>query len=518
MSEPLIAVRGLQVTAGHTVLVDEVNLDVHAGEIVTLFGPSGAGKTTIATAIAGVAVAGNVVAGSIRYRGPRDSVRIGYLPQHAASTLNPARKVGTALAELARLRRRQLGLPRTDRVTPRRHIADILAAAAFEVSDDALGPLLGKYPFQFSGGERARLALAQVLMSDPDVLVVDEPTVGLDPLGRAALLTGLERLRSTNKAVVLVTHDTVAVERVSDRTLFVRAGRLHGSGQPVPSAAPPERGAPPDSPPILRLRDITVSQRRSRVLQNVDLDLHRGEMVAMIGVSGAGKSTIGRTIAGLVTPDSGRVVLDGVPLGPLRRRSRAHIAAVQYVWQESAPSFDPRRTVLDQVAATAVRLRGVDRAAAREQARILLRDLGIDAQQALRYPAGLSGGQLQRAALARALGAEPEVLVCDEITTALDAPLARRILEHLDRYRHRTGAAVLVISHDLRSHLDRADRIVMVDGGQVIETGTPSDTHRPDVHPVLSEFLAAEDPNHSAAVRIPNYQSTREETVKAQPT
>ncbi|MFI1235967.1 ABC transporter ATP-binding protein [Nocardia salmonicida] len=518
MAEPLIAVRGLQVTAGHTVLVDEVDLDVHAGEIVTLFGPSGAGKTTIATAIAGVAVAGNVVAGSIRYRGPRDSVRIGYLPQHAASTLNPARRIGTALAELARLRRRQLGLPRTDRATLRRHIADILTAAAFEVSDDALGPMLGKYPFQFSGGERARLALAQVLMSDPDVLVVDEPTVGLDPLGRATLLTGLARLRGADKAVVLVTHDTVAVDRVSDRTLFVRAGRLHDSEQPVPSGASPERSAPPVSPPVLRLRDITVSQRHSRVLHGVDLDLHRGEMVAMIGVSGAGKSTIGRTIAGLVTPDGGRVVLDGLPLGPLRRRSRAHIAAVQYVWQESASSFDPRRTVLDQVAATAVRLRGVDRATARDQARTLLQNLAIDAQQALRYPAGLSGGQLQRAALARALGAQPEVLVCDEITTALDAPLARRVLEHLDHYRHRTGAAVLVISHDLRSHLDRADRIVLVDAGQVIQTGPPSATPRPDVHPVLSEFLAADDPNHSAAARIPSHRSARKEAVKAQPT
>ncbi|MFD6450292.1 ABC transporter ATP-binding protein [Nocardia sp. NPDC060220] len=501
MAEPLISVRALRVTAGRTVLVDDIDLDVCAGEIVTLFGPSGAGKTTIATAIAGVAVAGTVVAGTIRCPGPRSSVRIGYLPQYAASTLNPARRIGTALAELERLRRRRLGLPRTDRATRRRHIADVLTAAAFEVSDHTLATMLGKYPFEFSGGERARLALAQVLMSDPDVLIVDEPTVGLDPLARAALLTGLDRLRRTGKAVVLVTHDTVAVDRVSDRTLFVRAGRLHDSDRPAPVAAPPRRRASAVSPPVLRLRDLAVSHRRSRILRGVDLDLHSGELVAMVGVSGAGKSTIGRTIAGLVGPDSGHVLLDGEPLAPLRRRSRAQIAAVQYVWQESAASFDPRRTVLDQVAATAVRLRGVDRDTARRHAHELLNDLGIDARQALRYPAGLSGGQLQRAALARALGAEPDVLVCDEITTALDAPLTSRILEYLDSYRHRTGAAILMITHDLRTHLHRADRIVMVDAGRVIETGAPAESCADQPIPILSGFLAADEVGHTRRLR-----------------
>ncbi|TCJ96447.1 ABC transporter ATP-binding protein [Nocardia alba] len=498
MTEPLISVRALRVSAGRTVLVDDIDLDVHAGEIVTLFGPSGAGKTTIATAIAGVAVAGTVVEGSVACRGPRDSVRIGYLPQHAASTLNPARRIGTALAELVRLRRHRLGAPRTDRATRRRHLADVLMAAAFNVPDEAIGAVLGKYPFEFSGGERARLALAQVLMSDPDVLIVDEPTVGLDPLARAALLTGLDRLRGLGKAVVLVTHDTVAVEQVSDRTLFVRAGRLHDSALPAPPAQSPPRRATRSTSPVLSLRDIVVSQRRSRVLHGVDLELYRGELVAMIGVSGAGKSTIGRAIAGLVTPQGGRVMLGGEPLPPLRRRSRAHIAAVQYVWQESAASFDPRRTVLDQVAATAIRLRGLDRDTARHRARALLDDLGIDERQAGRYPAGLSGGQLQRAALARALGAEPEVLVCDEITTALDAPLTDRILEYLDAYRHRADAAILMITHDLRIPLDRADRIVTVDAGRVTEVDVSADP----ADPILSRFLAADEVGHQRA--IPN--------------
>ncbi|MFE3542613.1 ABC transporter ATP-binding protein [Nocardia sp. NPDC059177] len=499
MTEPLISVRGLRVTAGTAVLIDAADLEIGAGEIVTLFGPSGAGKTTLATALAGIPVTGTTVTGQVRRRA---AIRVGYLPQDAAATLNPARRIGTALGELARLRARRLGLPRPGRAQLRRRLAATLAAAAFDLDATDLDALARRYPFEFSGGERARLALAQVLTFDPDVLVMDEPTVGLDPIARATLLTGLTALRDTGTAVVLVTHDAAAVEQVGDRTLFVRDGRVHTTGDLPEVPAMGERAPRPPATPVLRLREVSVTHRGAPTLHGIDLELHPGELLAMIGVSGAGKSTIGRCIAGLVTPAGGEIQLDAQRLPPLRRRGKAQIAAVQYVWQESAASFDPRRTVLDQVAATAIRLRGTDRGAATSQAITLLTELGIEETQARRYPAGLSGGQLQRAALARALGAQPRVLVCDEITTALDQPLAQRVLDHLDDYRHRHGAAILSISHDLRGQLDRADRVAVVDAGRIVDLGTPAELRSRPAGTIPAGLLAVDARPTRAAGRI----------------
>ncbi|WP_194289671.1 ABC transporter ATP-binding protein [Nocardia macrotermitis] len=449
--------------------MEDIDLEVRAGEILTLFGPSGAGKTTIACVLAGIDRPEVAVSGEIR-RG--NSTRIGFLPQYAAATLNPARRIGAALGELVGLHHARPERRRDRRALRRELVAQALSAAGFQ--DDAGDRITRRFPHEFSGGERARLALAQVLACEPDVVVVDEPTVGLDPIARAALLSGLVALRRSGKAVVLVTHDRLAVAQISDRTVFARRGRLvEDEPADPPASARPARS--PVGEPVLRVRNVSVTLRNSAILHEIDLDLRRGELVGMIGASGAGKTTIARCVAGLVGPSAGSIELDGDPIPVLRKRSRAQIAAVQYVWQESAASFEPRRTVLDQVAATAVRLRGLDWAAAREQAAETLHNLEITADQAARHPTALSGGQLQRAALARALLAHPRVLICDEITTALDHPLAQRILTHLDRIRHNTGTAVLLITHDPATHLNRADRLTMVSNGRILATGTPQD-------------------------------------------
>lgn len=523
----VISVRGLTVRAGADVLVEDIGFDVAAGRIVTLFGASGAGKTTIAAALAGVDRPGVTVTGEIR----RDA-RVGYLPQNAAATLNPARRIGAALGELVGLRHSRAGTWRQRRAERDYLVRQALSSAAFELNDVSSAGVLRKFPHEFSGGERARLALAQVLACEPEVLVVDEPTVGLDSLARTNLLAGLNGLRCAGKAIVLVTHDPLVVDQLSDRVLHIRAGRLAGveervssvGGDDVSSLAGErvsihsggnasvlmrkgttgvagesvsggvremasvlagEEGSGcveagvvdgvSEGRVVLEVRDVVVRLRGSAVLREVGLVLREGELVAMIGVSGAGKTTVARCIAGLTATERGAVLLDGVPMPLLGRRTRAQIGAVQYVWQESASSFDPRRTVVDQVAATAVRLRGLDRPTARAAALDMLEDLGIAAAQALRHPAALSGGQLQRASLARALQARPRVLVCDEITTALDRPLAARILDYVDDYRRSTGAAVLSIGHDLRSQLGRADRVALVDGGRIAAFGTPDE-------------------------------------------
>lgn len=485
---PLISVRALGARANGVVILREIGFDISPGEILALFGPSGAGKTTIATALAGAPTSGIELSGEIR-RAP--GVRIGYLPQHAASTLNPARRVGAALGELVAVQHRRTGGGRLRASERRARILWLLAAAAFDLDHRALGATLRKYPFEFSGGERARLALAQVLAGRPDVLVVDEPTVGLDSLARAALLDGLLGSRSAGTAVVLITHDEFAVERLADRTLFVRDGRLvpDGSVESAPVRRPVT--APAATEPALRIRDLTVRRRGRPVLDRIDLDLHSGEHLGLVGVSGAGKTTLARCIAGLTRPDAGEIVAWGERLPVLRRRSRRQLADIQYVWQESAASFDPRRGVLDQVAATGTGLCGMTRAGARAAATDLLAGFGIDESRAIRPPAGLSGGQLQRAALARALLARPRVLLCDEVTTALDELTARQILDRLDDYRERTGATLVSISHDLRGRLDRCDRIALLDRAAIAEIGPPADLVEHPRTEILTRLLRA---------------------------
>ncbi|GAA3525062.1 ATP-binding cassette domain-containing protein [Amycolatopsis ultiminotia] len=455
MAEPVITVERLSAHAGEVPILRNVSFTVHAGEAVTLFGPSGSGKTTVAMAVAGLVRPGVIVHGDVG-----SPARTGYLPQQAAETLNPARRVGRALGELAGLR-----APRTSRAQRRARVIQVLRAVAFEGDLDGL---LRRYPFAFSGGQRTRLALAQVLATRPEAIVLDEPTTGLDEASKAGLVRQLGVLVRSGVAMLLVTHDPDVVAGLDTRVLSVHDGTVTPSaGLPARPVLAVRTPVPRSPAPAAELRDVSVRYGPTTVLAGIDLTLYPGETVGLVGASGAGKSTVARCLAGLERPSRGTVLAEGAVLPPLRKRTRQQLASWQYVWQEAASSFDPRRTVADQVAATATRLRGRSPAEALQEARELLAELGFTGAQAGRYPPGLSGGQLQRAALARALLAHPRVLICDEVTTGLDAHLATRILDHLDGYQRRTGAAVLSISHDRQVLAGRADRVVTVEAGRL---------------------------------------------------
>ena len=478
----LIEVRGLTARAGESVLVDGVDLTVPAGGVTALVGPSGSGKTTTALALLGEAAPGVRLRGTVKVDGApvvdelgvtRDAAMlrgrvIAYMPQHPGSALNPARRTGAVLRELA-------GLHRPG--TPRGETAEAALDQAQLPSDKGV---LRRFPHQFSGGQRQRVALAQVLACGPRALILDEPGTGLDTVTRMGVADQIAALAQDGMAVLLLSHDHDLVRALADRVVLLDDGRVVGEGTPadvLPVRPVPARAEDDDAPsdtPRLDVAELTAwlrPGRRGEVLHDVSLALAEGECLAVVGPSGSGKTTLARCVAGLHERHSGRVTLDGTPLPPHRRRDRTQKRRVQYVWQEVRGSFDDRRTVLDQVARTAVRLRGRPRADAAREAADLLERLGVAPETARRPPTELSGGELQRAAFARAVLAEPDVLVCDEITSALDDDATLLVLAEVARLRRERSVSVLWIGHDLRLLLAVADRVIVLESGAIIAAG-----------------------------------------------
>ncbi|TWD79052.1 peptide/nickel transport system ATP-binding protein [Kribbella amoyensis] len=478
--DAVVRVRGLAARAGDTILVDGVDFEVRPGEVTALVGASGSGKTTSALALLGehgdrVALSGQVeVAGSVvvddngptAHAAPMRGRVVAYMPQHPGSALNPARRIGAGLRELAKLHH-----PGSDVVPEALRAAQVPADRA----------TLRRFPHQFSGGQRQRIALAQALTCRPRVLVLDEPSTGLDSITRLQLVTELRELAGAGLAILLLSHDLDLVRALARSVVVLDAGRVAESGgiEVLPAAAAriAGPGTPARTEPLLKAMNVSASLRprgRDPILREVDLDVSPGTCVGVVGRSGSGKTTLARCLAGLHERFTGELTLDGTPLPVLRKRSLEQNRRVQYVWQEVRGSFDERRPVADQVARTASRLRGVSPAKARAEAVAVLARLGVAEAIASRPPSRLSGGELQRAALARALLAQPDVLVCDEITTALDDRGTELVVELLLELKDQ-GTALVWIGHDLGLVAAVSDHLLVLDAGRVIEQGPPGE-------------------------------------------
>ncbi|WP_063783013.1 ATP-binding cassette domain-containing protein [Streptomyces sp. XY431] len=465
MTDPLVTVDGLRVEVAGRLLVDGVSLRVHPGKVTALLGASGSGKTTTGLALLGEYPDGAVVTGRIEV--PTGAV--GYIPQQPAAALNPARRVGALLRDVARLR---AGGP-----------ADVREALRRAQLDDPDG-VLRRYPHQLSGGQQQRVVLAQALLLGARVIVADELTTGQDPLTKRRIVDELSSVVRHGIGVLLLSHDLDVVRELADEVVVLRDGRVVGAGPADQILHAHEGGllrAPATAPPRTaeRTRPVLVVEALDaahpggvRVLHRIGLDVSPGECLALLGRSGSGKTTLGRCVAGLHSRHQGVVSLDGRPLAPsLRDRSRHDLAAVQYVFQDARASFDEYRPVLDQVARAAVRLRGTSRGEATRLARQLLVELGLPVASAARRPAGLSGGELQRAALARALAASPRVMVCDEITSGLDVRTRYAVLDLLAALRERSDLALVLITHDHAAARALADRVVVLEHGRIIDEG-----------------------------------------------
>ncbi len=528
--EPLLSVQGLVVSwraadgQAHRV-VDGVSFDLAPGETLGIAGESGSGKSTIARALLGHMRAGSVVeAGAVRLGG-RDLValpaaalaqlrgrEVAMVPQNPLSSLTFHLRAGAQVEEVLR-HRAGLG-----RVAARQRALELLAEMGLPEPER----LAQRYPHQLSGGQRQRVVLACALACDPALLVLDEPTTALDKTTEAQVLDLIRRLRRARRgAMVIVTHDLNVVAGICDRVLVMQHGKAVEAG-PVGRvfAAPREAytrlllgaalrmegGAAPQAAPGAPLLDAeALGFRYARpspllrrpaggppTLADVSFTLRRGEVLGVIGESGSGKTTLGSLVSGLIAPDSGALRFDGDALaGRAADRSVAQRRRIQMVFQDPLSSLNPRRRVGEQVIRPLRLFHGLDRRRAAARAALLFEELGLEAGLLERFPRQLSGGQQQRVAIARAFAAEPDLLVCDEITSALDASVQAQLLDQLAAMQRRAGTALLLITHDLSVVWRMAGRVLVMQAGRILEQGETARVFRAPAHPYTAGLLAA---------------------------
>lgn len=450
------------------VLLPATTAQIHAGRITALMGASGSGKTTLLRALIGHLPAGATTTGSIDVLGrsphrlPAEDLRalrrttVAYVGQDPGSALDPRMTVRRLVAELA-----------TD--PGEEAVLELLAECRLPVD----AGIAGRRPTALSGGQQRRVALARALARAPKLLLLDEPTAGLDPVIRDEIAHLLRHLAtSRDLAVVIATHDPHLVKACADHTV-----RLTPKTRPVLRArvaAPLTTDHPGTDGLSAHAVDAVFGDGRLRrpVLSGVTVRAAPGAATAVVGPSGSGKTTLLRVLAGLHPLHTGHLTLDGRPLAArVRRRSREQQRRIQLVPQNPLAALNPRHTVGRQLARPLRLYAGLPRSARAERVTELLAQVGLPAGHALRYPGELSGGQRQRVSIARALAAGPDVLLCDEVTSALDADTAAGIMELLTSLRaeHRTTLVVVSHEHDLVARY--TDTVHLLDAGRVLDSG-----------------------------------------------
>ena len=508
-----------------TSIVKGVSFNVKRGEVVALIGESGSGKTTIALSALGYTKPGlEFTSGEVRLHS-RDVIsmpseekrlicgrKVAYLAQSAAATFNPAMTIGEQVTESAIIHGQLLKEDAENR-------AEELYRALELPEPDRLGK---RYPHQVSGGQLQRLMAAMALCGNPDLLVLDEPTTALDVTTQIEVLKAFKSvIKQEGSAAIYVTHDLSVVAQIADEIVVLYAGEVqeHGSAEQVVSSPnhdytrrlmkavrPPPAAGQGDNieksdieVPVLELKNIYAGYGKTRagspkvsVLENINIKINKGQTVGVIGESGCGKSTMARVMSGLLPASQGNVLLRGENLNSdLKNRSRSELQKIQFVFQMADTALNPRQRI-DQILGRPLEfylgLRGGEK---RKRIAELLEMVELPHDFTGRYPDELSGGQKQRINLARALAAEPEVLLCDEVISALDTIVGANIIELLKQLRRNTGVSFVFISHDLSTVASFADHIVVLYAGKVVDQGTVDDVLSPPYHPYTRLLISS---------------------------
>ncbi|RWA72767.1 MAG: ATP-binding cassette domain-containing protein [Mesorhizobium sp.] len=504
-STPLLDIRNLRIEATvyppgeapRTItLVHEVSLTLEKGKVLGLIGESGAGKSTIGLSSMAYGRGGVRITGGEVILNGRDILKAGangvralrgrevcYVAQSAAAAFNPAHKLIDQVVEAALLHG-----------TATRAEAEKRAVALFKKLSLPNPETIGeRYPHQVSGGQLQRVMTAMALCSEPDLIVFDEPTTALDVTTQIDVLAAIkDAIRDTHVAALYITHDLAVVAQVSDEIMVLRHGRLvewGGTRQIIKEPRQEYTNAlvsvheiehqeqQPGTAPMLSVKNVTAAYGGGhvKVLKNVSVDIFPGQTLAVVGESGSGKSTLARAITGLLPPEQGSVVFDGRTLGNrLADRPKEDLRQLQMIYQMADVAMNPRQTVGTIIGRPLEFYFGMKGRERDKRVAELLDEIEMGKGFIDRYPAELSGGQKQRVCIARSLAAKPKLIICDEVTSALDPLVAHGILKLLLNLQQVEKVAYLFITHDLATVKSIADSIAVMYRGEVVRYGSKS--------------------------------------------
>ncbi len=502
MSEPLLKVRDLKIGATvyppgekpHDIeIVHGVSFDLMPGKVLGLIGESGAGKSTIGLSSMAYGRGGVKITGGEVWVNGRDILKsklgdirklrggeVTYVSQSAAASFNPAKTIMEQVIEAS-----------VEQGKFSRRNAEARARALFAKlglpDPDNIG---SRYPHQVSGGQLQRCMTALALCPEPDLVVFDEPTTALDVTTQIDVLMAIkEAIRDTGVAALYITHDLAVVAQVSDDIMVLRNGDMveYGSVDQIINRPQEEytqalvsvrsiehEEKSPTAEPVLSVRNITARYKGTKfdVLHNVNVDLYPGQTLAVVGESGSGKSTLARVITGLLPPREGEISFAGRTLTPdFKHRTREDLRELQMIYQMADVAMNPRQTVGTIIGRPLEFYFGLRGAEKKKRIIELLDEIELGEKFIDRYPAELSGGQKQRVCIARALAAKPKMIICDEVTSALDPLVADGILKLLLNLQKIENVAYLFITHDLATVRAISDNIAVMYKGKVQRYG-----------------------------------------------
>ena len=544
---PLVQVEDLSVTFGELTAVRGVSFELTPGKCVALVGESGSGKSVTARSLLGLVGRGSTVSATTLRLGDHDLLslgerewrnlrgsEVGLVLQDALVSLDPLSRVGSQVAEPLRAHRK---LGRSARA--QRAIELLESAGVPDASVRAR-----QYPHELSGGLRQRALIASAVAASPSVVIADEPTTALDVTVQAQVLALLASLRAQGTGLILVSHDLAVVSQLADEILVLNRGEVVEQGAPeqvlgaprseytkqllaaIPSqrsrgqrlsagivhesddpatitVTEPAQGDGADSGdepqrdvPVLQALDLVKHYARpgggeTTALDQVSFALQRGSTLGIVGESGSGKSTAANVVLGFTTPESGEVLLDGLPWSSAKERDRrARRRRIQSISQDPLGSFDPRASV-QAILSEALDSIGVPRSEQRDRSVLLLEQVELGSEHLGRNPLELSGGQRQRVAISRALATDPEVIVCDEAVSALDVSIQAQVLDLLTELQARLGVSLLFISHDLGVIRHIAQEVIVMRSGRVVEAGHTEAVFNDPRHSYTRELIEA---------------------------